>query len=127
MTRARSLAEALSIVFDAVLSPEGIEKALVLMEDGEDLRGVLGMAWEPREATRFTVSLQDVSHPLVAAYGAGEPRAVTLSGATTPPGRYLAFPIPGSGEVRPYHGLLLVGPEDREVRDLPGIAPHLAA
>jgi PAS domain S-box-containing protein len=129
ISRARNLAEALSIVFDSLLSPEGIERALVLVDDGQDLRGVLGMAWEPREATRFTVSLADTSHPLVAAYNAGEPRAVELSigAAAGPPGRYLLFPIPGIGEEKPHHGILLVGPDAREVHDFPNIVAHLAA
>ena len=126
--RARNLSEALSIVFDSVLSPEGIERALVLVDDGQELRGVLGMAWEPRDAARFVVSLQDLSHPLVAAYRDAEPRAVELSSprGSAPAGRYLVFPIPGANQERPLHGMLLVGPDDRPVEELAGVARSLA-
>jgi PAS domain S-box-containing protein len=123
ISRARNVSEALSIVFDSVLSPEGIERALVLVDDGQELRGVLGMAWEPRDATRFAVSLQDFSHPLVAAYREGEPRTVELATprAGAPPGHYVVFPIPGAGHEKPLHGLLFVGPVDRGVDDLAAV------
>jgi PAS domain S-box-containing protein len=128
ISRARNLSEALSIVFDSVLSPEGIERALVLMDDGQELRGVLGMAWEPDDATRFAVSLQDASHPLVASCVSGEPRAVELPGSgVTPAGRYLLFPIPGVAAEMSCRALLLVGPDRREVSDFQNVVAHLEA
>jgi hypothetical protein len=42
------LSEALSILFDSVLSPAGIEYAVVLVRRKAELRGVVGMGWEDR-------------------------------------------------------------------------------
>ncbi|MBW3630322.1 MAG: PAS domain S-box protein [Gemmatimonadetes bacterium] len=129
ISRARNLSEALSIVFDSVLSAEGIEKALVLVNDGQELRGVLGMAWDPRDATRVAVSLQEASHPLVAAHDGCRAGAAELSTgiAAAPPGRYLIFPIPGASPDKPCFGILLVGPDAREMSDFPRVVAHLSA
>jgi PAS domain S-box-containing protein len=124
--RARNFSEALSIVFDSVLCPEGVERALVTVDDGQDLRGVLGMGWSEAEATAFAISLAETSHPVIAAYLGGESRVLELPpGPTRLSGRYLAVPIPGAGEHRPDLGLLIVGPDQRELHELATVEKHL--
>ena len=127
--RARNLSEAFSIVFDAVLGPEGVERALVVLDEREELRGILGMGWGETEALGFSISLRDRGHPLTEAYLAGLPAEVVLEHAVgaAPPGRYLSIPIPipGTREQRPFLGLLLVGPDPREVGDLAGVVAQL--
>jgi PAS domain S-box-containing protein len=69
---ARDLPEAISIVFDSVLGPEGIEYALVLVRSGPELRGVLGMGWE-RGAVRDIAIPLESAHPAAEVFRTGIP------------------------------------------------------
>jgi PAS domain S-box-containing protein len=124
--RARNFSEALSIVFDSVLCPEGVERALVTVHDGRDLRGVLGMGWPAAEAGAFALSLAETSHPAIAAYFGDSARVLELPpGPTRLAGRYIAVPLPGARERHPNLGLLIIGPEQRELDQFAGIEAHL--
>jgi PAS domain S-box-containing protein len=74
---ARDLPEALSIFFDSVLNPEGVRRALVLVREHDELRGVAGMGWSDAVVRELAIPLEG-DHPLLAAYSAEEPSAVGL-------------------------------------------------
>ena len=109
---ARDLPEALSIFFDSVLGPEGVDCAIALARDGEALRGVLGMGWGPEQAGRVrlplddTGSLQHVYHTREAA-DADAPAALHRAGVT----RYHAVPLFAPAADDPPFGLLLIARE----------------
>jgi PAS domain S-box-containing protein len=126
--RAKDLPEALSIFFDALLTTAEVEQALVLLDDRQALRGVLGMGWERQIVEGIRVPLERTEDPLVAAYRAGEPAVVRYEMGEEPVvgGRFLAFPIPGiGGEESGCFGLLLVGPDHREPEELGGVLGDL--
>jgi PAS domain S-box-containing protein len=73
---AHDLREALSIFFDSVLAPEGIDFAIVLIRQGGMLRGVAGMGWDDRQVRSVAVPLDDAIDPLIGALGSGLPTQV---------------------------------------------------
>ena len=112
LSRARDLPEALSILFASVLEPEGVERALVLVEDRRELRGMLAIGWDHGVARRISIPLQDTTHPLVQAYrGAGlteidfDPQ---VNGGSA--GRYQVFPLGGASDPAERFAALLIGP-----------------
>lgn len=129
LSRARDLPEALSILFDSVLEPEGIERALVLVEDQQELRGRIAIGWERSAVPQMIVSLRDTTHPLVDAYR-GPPISEIdfdpqLDGAT--PGRYHVIPLGGVHDPRERFGVLLLGPDSRPFTEVEPIAAQFAA
>lgn len=64
---ARDLPEALSIFFDSVLVPSGIDRAVVMVREGDELRGVLGMGLSDDQVQSLVLSVRE-DHPLVQAY-----------------------------------------------------------
>ncbi len=128
--RARDLPEALSILFDALLTTAEVGQAIVLLDDRQMLRGVLGMGWDEAVVGATAIPLENVEDPLVAAYRSGRPAAVRyeLGGEPTFGGRFLALPIPGAGAGEPEcFGLLLIGPDHREPEELGGVLEELPA
>jgi PAS domain S-box-containing protein len=129
LSRARDLPEALSILFASVLEPEGIERALVLVEDGQELRGMLAIGWDHGVARRIVVSLQDTMHPLVQAY-----RAVGASEIDFDPqvnggsaGRYQVFPLGGASNPGDRFAALLIGPSPLPFPQAEALTSQLAA
>ncbi|HEX6069557.1 MAG TPA: ATP-binding protein, partial [Longimicrobiaceae bacterium] len=129
LSRARDLPEALSILFASVLEPEGIERALVLVEDGQELRGMLAIGWDHGVARRIVVSLQDTMHPLVQAY-----RAVGASEIEFDPqvnggsaGRYQVFPLGGAANPGDRFAALLIGPSPLPFPQAEALTSQLAA
>jgi PAS domain S-box-containing protein len=128
--RARDLPEALSIFFDSLLSPAGVERALVLVDERQALQGVLGMGWDEELARGIRIPFEDSGDRLLAAYQAGEPSVVEYEFAseTAVGGRFLAIPIAGvgGGEAECF-GILLIGPDSRELDELKGVLDQLPA
>jgi PAS domain S-box-containing protein len=124
--RARDLPEALSIFFDAVLNPAGVQRAVVLIDERQELRGVLGMGWETSAARGLSVSLYpDSFHPLAEAYRAGRAVRVDLEADVLgEAGSFTAIPMPGAGDRD--CGLLVIGPADRAPSSYGGIIAALA-
>jgi PAS domain S-box-containing protein len=128
--RARDLPEALSIFFDSLLTAHGVERALVLVDDRQELRGVLGMGWEHEQVRGLRIPLDDSASDLVAVYRAGAPAAVEIGagGEDALAGRFVALPIPGIGaEEQECFGLLLIGPDGREPDSLADVTASLPA
>jgi PAS domain S-box-containing protein len=105
----RDLGEALSILFDSVLSPEGIDRALVLRREETHLQGVLGMGWDEAAARSVVVPLDEDS-AIARAYREARTLEVELPARPVGGGtqRYLAIPLPGAEPSAPPFGLLLV-------------------
>jgi PAS domain S-box-containing protein len=124
---ARDLPEALSIFFDAVLGPEGIERALVLVEDRQELRGVIGMGWDHATVRDLAIPIHpDSFDPLVIAYRAGRPARVDLSDEPLhEPGNFTAIPLPSTDRDRVSFGLLVLGPDDRAADGYPAVMEAL--
>jgi PAS domain S-box-containing protein len=128
--RARDLPEALSVFFDSLLSPAGVERALVLVDDRQALQGVLGMGWEEELARGIRIPFENSGDRLLAAYRAGEPSVFEyeFAGKTATGGRFLAVPIAGvGGEEAERFGVLLIGPGDREFDELGAVLDQLPA
>ncbi len=125
--RSRDLPEALSIFFDSVLSPEGIDRSLVLLEERGELHGVAGMGWDEGkgEVGEISIPLQPSAHPLATAHLSGEPSVVELSESHAPLGetRFLAIPLAGPDQDR--LGLLLIGHESGRVEDFASVLARL--
>jgi PAS domain S-box-containing protein len=128
--RAQDLPEALSIFFDSLLSPAGVERALVLVDDRQALQGVLGMGWDEELARGIRIPLEDSGDRLLAAYLAGEPSMLEYEFASdrAAGGRFLAIPISGAGgrEVECF-GVLLIGPGTLDLDELSGVLDQLPA
>lgn len=104
----RDLPEALSIFFDSVLIPEGIERAVVLVREGSDLRGVLGMGFEEEAVRAITIPLDD-SNPIARAYSSEDSSEVELpSGLDGDSGVFIAVPLLSIDHHEPPFGLLLL-------------------
>jgi PAS domain S-box-containing protein len=116
---ARDLSEAVSIVFDAVLAPAGIERALVLAEEREHLRGVIGMGWDPARVRELAIPLSSDPgsiHPLAVAYQDGRPTRVDLADEPfAESGCFTAVPLGAQRTERRPFGLLVLGPDDRQI------------
>ncbi|HET7322146.1 MAG TPA: ATP-binding protein [Longimicrobiaceae bacterium] len=125
MARARDLPEAFSIFFDSILTPARIDRALVLVEEGAALHGVVGMGWDEAAARRVVVPLQDGIDPLAHAYSVGEPAVVEVGIEGGEPGRFRFLPIPCGPEEHSRCGALLVGPGPGSLVDLACVAESL--
>jgi PAS domain S-box-containing protein len=125
LSRCRDLREAISAAVDALLASQETGRALVLLEDREELRGVLAVGCE-MEAPKLHVPLHDLGHPLVAALRASEPSVVEVEvDGCGPALRYHALPI-GGGDYRPALGLLLLEDSGAGVgAEVPRIAAEL--
>jgi PAS domain S-box-containing protein len=112
---ARDLPEALSIVFDEVLAPEGIERALVLTEERQELRGVIGMGWDSAIVSQIAVPLDSESrHPLSVAYRADQPAQFELFDESfSETGIFTALPLRGAGRGHVPFGVVVLGPGAR--------------
>jgi PAS domain S-box-containing protein len=128
--RARDLPEALSVFFDSLLSPAGVERALVLVDDRQALQGVLGMGWDEELARAIRIPFEDAGDRLLDAYRAGEPSVLEYEFASSHAvgGRFLVIPIAGvgGGEAECF-GVLLIGPGNREIEELNGVLDQLPA
>ncbi|HEX6925083.1 MAG TPA: ATP-binding protein [Longimicrobiaceae bacterium] len=113
LSRARDLPEALSILFDSVLEPLGVERALVLVEDEEELRGTISMGWDHRVVPKVVVPLSDPSHPLVQAYRSAASSEIDFDPRVDgcPAGRYQVFPLGAQGGADEPFAVLLIGPQ----------------
>ncbi|MEX2582370.1 MAG: ATP-binding protein [Gemmatimonadota bacterium] len=110
---AHDLPEALSIFFDSVLSPGGIARALVLVREGEELKGILGMGWTSGEARSVRVSLEDTD-PIATVYHA-EVAADVAAPASLEADRqlrFLALPLSAPDPNKPPFGLILLSRKD---------------
>lgn len=105
---ARDLSEGLSIVFDSLLSPEGIAYAAVLVRDESELQGMLGMGWPSERVREIRLSLVD-RESLVAALDRQIPIEVPVPAALekSEVSRALAVPLPGIEPDRPFGVILL--------------------
>jgi len=117
--RSDDLSEALSIFFDTVLSPEGVEQAAVLVPREGELVGIAAMGWQEGDVRRISVPL-DGDDPIAAAYRSGEPGPVPPPvELDRPAGDCIALPLASIDPRSPPFGLLLLvrrGPGG----DLPG-------
>jgi PAS domain S-box-containing protein len=113
---ASDLPEALSILIGSLLMPQGVERALVMVAADAELRGALGVGWDPETVRSVAVPLTSSSHPLVRALQSGEFSMVqddsTLHGLGAK--RYGVAPIPAAGSGNPAFGLLVVGYDGAE-------------
>jgi PAS domain S-box-containing protein len=127
--RARDLPEALSIFFDSLLSPAGVESALVLVQDRQTLRGVAGMSYPDGAVRQLEFSIEESTEPLVVAYRDGAPSCVEQNlGAELGAGRFLAIPIPGVGDPEPdCFGLLLVQSQAGQLHEFSALIERLPA
>jgi PAS domain S-box-containing protein len=128
LSRARDLPEALSILFDSLLEPEGIKRALVLVESGQELQGMVGIGWDADQIHDISIPLREATHPLVEAYRApGRTQSdfdPQINGGA--PGRYQAFPLGGVDEPERRFALLLLGPDNRPFPESEGLSAQLA-
>lgn len=124
---ARDLPEALSIVFDSILIPEGVERALVLLRDGDEFRGIMGMGFDG-------VTYESISIP--AEYQTNPPLDPTLrqivtitapAGIGYDHGMVPAFPLVGGETDDSPFGLILIGPASRGARIPPSVSQRLSA
>ena len=127
LSRARDLPEALSILFDSVLEPEGVERALMLIEDQGELRGSAAVGWDHGAAPRIGVPLHHPGHPLVTAYAAPTATEVELPAAIDglPAGDYRAVPMGRGMAVEERFALLLLGPGAPSCADAEGFTQQL--
>ncbi|HET7273961.1 MAG TPA: ATP-binding protein [Longimicrobiaceae bacterium] len=114
VSRAQDLPEALWIFFESVLIEAGIERSLVLVEREKELRGVLGVGWNPDAARAVTIELEAGENKLADAYAAGEPTFVEYQndGRGIESGKYLTYPIPTGVPDPSAFALLIIGPDD---------------
>ena len=128
LSRARDLPEALSILFDSLLEPEGIERALVLVEDAQVLRGTVAIGWDHGVVQHIIVPLRDNSHPLVEAYRASGISEIDFDPAVNggPAGRYQVFPLGGVTDPQERFAVLLLGPGTRPFPEAEQLATQLA-
>jgi PAS domain S-box-containing protein len=107
--RSRDLPEALSILFDSVLTPEGVDFAVVLARADGELRGVLGMGWDETEVRNVIIPL-DSALPLAQAYRSEKSAVVDLplEGRNGAPASCLVITLPNASRESDPFGLLLV-------------------
>ncbi|HEX2094796.1 MAG TPA: PAS domain-containing protein, partial [Longimicrobiaceae bacterium] len=123
--RADNLPEALSMVIDCLVAPQGIERAVAAAMDGEVLRGVIGIGWTQEEIRGFSVPSGARFHPVARSLASGEVETVRdgeelLPGLTS----YVVLPIPGVRPGDPPTGAVVVDPGGA---DLEGISSAAAA
>jgi PAS domain S-box-containing protein len=125
---ARDLPEALSIFFDSVLSPEGIENALVLLRTDTEIRGILGMGRSDRGVREICVPV-DGRSPLALALERGSPVEVPSPAPFDGdgPSHYLAVPLPAAARDDPPFGLLLIATAEGVPRLSPAFLSRLAS
>ncbi|CAN5416462.1 hypothetical protein BH24GEM3_BH24GEM3_14820 [soil metagenome] len=73
---AGNLAEALSLLVEAVLLSTGRERAMVLADRAGELCGMVGVGWGQSAVSSVCFPADDRSHPLVRALAAGRPVVV---------------------------------------------------
>jgi signal transduction histidine kinase len=126
LSRAHDFPEALTLLFDAALGSQVGARVLVLLEKGDQLRGVLGIRWNDATVRRIALPLDDRDDPLVAAFHARTTGEIEVPAEREgiAAGTYQVIPVPG-GERRPVLGLLVAGPNAALPRDLSPIISHL--
>lgn len=127
LSRARDLREALSILFDSILEPSGVECALALVQVQHELRGATAIGWDPAAVEHIRISLQDPADPLVHVYRGGESQTVEFHPPVNgcPPGRYHAVPLGGDGGTEDRFALLLFGRKREQWFRESGLAQQL--
>jgi len=108
-----NLAEALPLVFEEFLRPEGIAFALFLLNERGELRGEQGMGWDPRRVRRVAEPMGGRT-VLVTAMERYGPVEVPAPAGNPPdaPDRYLAVTVRGSARGDPPLGLFLLAGAD---------------
>jgi len=108
----RDLREALSLFFDAVLAPEGIRHAVILLPEGASLRGVSAMGWSDESIGCLSAPLSEADHPLIAALHSSQPSTIQrppeLAGGG--PEELTALSLAPLDPGGPPLGLILMGP-----------------
>jgi PAS domain S-box-containing protein len=121
---AHDLPEALSIFFDSVLSPGGVSRALVLIREGEELKGVLGMGWDAAEVRQVTVPLDSLD-PIAEVYRTEDIAAVPaprpLRLAADKVDDFVALPLSSPDPKDPPIGLMLLASDGAT----PSLSPAL--
>ncbi len=114
---ARDLPEALSIVFDSILIPEGVEQALALLRKGEEFRGILGMGFGGISYEAITLPGADLATGVVSSptrvVSIPAPNGIGYDGELLS-----AVPLLGGDDHDEAFGLILFGPAFR-IQDLP--------
>ncbi|MEX2569678.1 MAG: ATP-binding protein [Gemmatimonadota bacterium] len=123
---ARDLPEALSIFFDSILSPEGVSRAVVLVREGDELRGVSGMGWDIDEVRKLAIAL-DGTDPILTAYETEAPREVAvppvLSRGSSE--ELLALPLSSPDPQDPPFGLILLGTDGHGTHPSPALLQRI--
>jgi len=129
------LAEALSVVFDSLLAPAGVEHALVLVRRGDVLQGVAAMGWTDAQAREVSAPIAAGGDSLAEALGATAPTRLQRPPSLTEEGpeSLLAVPLPSANGREPAFGLLLLGPAvsgddlpPKLLQRITGVGPVLA-
>ncbi|HEV2129676.1 MAG TPA: ATP-binding protein, partial [Longimicrobiaceae bacterium] len=116
---AGSLAEALSMLVEAVLIATGRERALVLTERDGELCGVVGIGWGQNAVSSVCTSADDLSHPLVRALAAGLPVVVEEEWEELGMRGFAVLPIaPGAAEHPPLGVLIVEAPAEEADLDV---------
>jgi PAS domain S-box-containing protein len=68
---ARDLREAVAVLFERVLLPHGVERAVAVARVGTDVRGVMGLGVADADVRRFSVPVATDLHPAVRALATG--------------------------------------------------------
>jgi hypothetical protein len=68
---ARDLREAVAVLFERVLLPHGVERAVAVARVGTEVRGVMGLGVDAADVRRFSVSVATDLHPAVRALATG--------------------------------------------------------
>ena len=114
---ARDLPEALSIVFDSILIPQGVEQALVLLRKNDEFHGLLGMGFGEVAYPSITLPVTDAvtEGPLSLArpIPVAAPTGIRSDGVSLS-----ALPLVGGATRDVLFGLILFGPASR-IQDLP--------
>ena len=107
---AQDLPQALSIFFDSVLSPEGVEGAIVLLREEGELRGSVAMGCDVYRVRKIAIPLGG-RVPLALAFERGEPAEVPppFQAGKSGADRFLAVTVPGAARGDPPLGMILLG------------------
>lgn len=123
---ARDLPEALSIVFDSILIPEGVERAIVLIRHADELRGVLGMGYENLDYGSIVLPESAVSLRWSEATGRPVPIEVPR-GLDVDDSCLLAIAMSGPESREEPFGIILIGSAPVAAAPSPGLSQRIAA
>lgn len=111
---AEDLHDALTVLIDAVLVSRGVRRAVAMVVQGAELRGIAGVGWSRGAIRGLAVPLQDAEHPLVQTLRTGTILRNGNGQGVLDLQRYAALPIPSTSDDQLGIGLIVLDPAGHE-------------